>query len=154
MTTGTRDSIRKIFLFAHPHASETDAATLLGCPVHQLRSEIAEGLILATSTADGVRIPKSELMAAALTRWSQSEIEAALGNDGGLVLPKAIQLTELRARVPRYQCDMLAYLARRDGTTVDDVLLRELEGIASAHSEELTTTIPGFAAALNWPDLN
>lgn len=154
MTPGTRDSIRKIFLFAHPHASELDAAILLGCPVQQLRREVAEGRIVAISTPDGVRIQKSEMMAAALTRWSQEEIEEALGKDGGFVLPEAIRLTELRARVPRYQRDMLAYLARRDGTTVDDVLSRELEGIASAHSEELTTVIPGFAGALNWPDLN
>jgi len=151
MTTGTRDSIRKIFLFAHPDASETDAAMLLGCPVQQLRREVAEGAIVATSTSDGVRIPRSELMAAALTRWSQSEIEEALGKEGGVVLPEAIRLTELRARVPRYQHQMLAYLARRDGTTVDDVISRELEGIASAHSEELTNVIPGFAGALNWP---
>jgi len=154
MTTGTRHSFRKIFLFAHPLASETDAATLLGCPVQQLRREVAEGLIVATSTADGVRIPRSEMMAAALTRWSQAEIEEALGKHGALVLPEAIRLTELRARVPRYQRDMLAYLARRDGTTVHDVLSRELEGIASAHSEELTTVIPGFADGLKWPDVN
>lgn len=154
MTTGTRDSIRKVFLFAHPHASEIDAAMLLGCSVQQLRREVAEGLIVAISTADGVRIPRSEMMAAALTRWSQGEIEEALGKDGGLVLPDAIRLTDLRARVPRYQRDMLVYFARRDGATVDDVLARELEGIASAHSEELTTIIPGLAGALNWPDLN
>jgi hypothetical protein len=127
---------------------------LLGCPVQQLRREIAEGLIVAISTADGVRIPRSEMMAAALARWPRAEIEEALDRDARLVLPEAIRLTELRARVPQYQRKMLAYLARRDGTTVDDILSRELEGIASAHSEELATAIPGFAAALSWPDLN
>src|SRR5947209_7979453 len=106
MTPGMRDSIRKIFLFAHPHASETDAAMLLGCPVQQLRRELVEGLIVAISTADGVRIPRSEMMAAALTRWSQGEIEEALGKDGDVVLPEALRLTELRARLPRYQRDM------------------------------------------------
>jgi len=43
------------------------------------------------------------------------------------VLPEAIRLVELRARVPRYQRDMLRYLALASRTTVDNVLTRELE---------------------------
>ncbi|MCU1348990.1 MAG: hypothetical protein JWO56_2020 [Acidobacteria bacterium] len=37
-------------------------------------------------------------------------------------------------------------------TSVDDALTRELEARASACSEELATSIPGFAAALAWPE--
>jgi hypothetical protein len=33
---------------------------------------------------------------------------------------------------------MLRELARREGTSVDHVLARELEDVASAHTEELT----------------
>jgi len=46
---------------------------------------------------------------------------------------------------------MLHYLARRDETTVDCVLARELEDVACAHSEELAGALPGFEAALSWP---
>ena len=67
------------------------------------------------------------------------------------VLPEAIRLVELRARVPRYQRDMLRELARREGTPVDAVLTRELEGVASAHAEELAG-VPGLAMAMRWPE--
>jgi hypothetical protein len=68
------------------------------------------------------------------------------------VLPEAIRLVELRARVPRYQRDVLRELARRDGTSVDAVLTRELEDVASAHAEELASVLPGLHEALAWPD--
>jgi hypothetical protein len=35
---------------------------------------------------------------------------------------------------------------------VDEVLTRELEDVACAHSEELAAAVPGFAVALVWPD--
>jgi hypothetical protein len=78
-----------------------------------------------------------KLIAAAMRMWEQGVIEAALGEDAARVLPEAIRLVLLRARVPRYQRDMLVALAKRHGTTVDDVLACELEGVASAHAEEL-----------------
>lgn len=67
-------------------------------------------------------------------------------------MPSAVRLAELRARIPRYQVAMLEYLAEQHRTTVSDVLARELEGIASEHSEELSAVVPGFAAAFAWPD--
>jgi hypothetical protein len=45
---------------------------------------------------------------------------------------------------------MLHFLAQRRGTSVDDVLSRELEDVACAHSEELAV-VSGFAAAMAWP---
>jgi hypothetical protein len=68
------------------------------------------------------------------------------------VLPEAIRLVELRARVPKYQRDVLRELARREGTSVDAVLTRELEDVASAHAEELVEAVPELAVALAWPD--
>jgi hypothetical protein len=82
----------------------------------------------------------------------QSAIEDALGKDAAAVLPEAIRLVELRARVPRYQRDMLRALARREGTSVDAVLTREREHVACAHAEELAWAVPELAAALAWPD--
>jgi hypothetical protein len=63
----------------------------------------------------------------------QSVIEEALGAHAPVVLPEAIRLVELRARVPRYQRTMLRLLAQREGTSVDAILTRELEELASAH---------------------
>ena len=59
-------------------------------------------------------------------------------------------LCAAHACVPRYQRDMLRYFAQRDGTSVDQVLRRELEDVACAHSEELAAAVPGFALALAW----
>jgi hypothetical protein len=46
---------------------------------------------------------------------------------------------------------VLEYRAEQRKTTVSGVLARELDGIASAHAEELTAALPGFAAAMAWP---
>ena len=103
-----------------------------------------------TSALHGRRIPKKDLIAAAMRVWEQGVIEAALGDEAARVLPEGIRLVLLRVRVPRYQRDMLVALARRHGTTVDDVVTRELEDVACAHAEELAAVVPSLAAALAW----
>lgn len=47
---------------------------------------------------------------------------------------------------------MLRYLAKRHDTSVDDVLARELQDVACAHADELAAAVPGFDAALAWPE--
>jgi hypothetical protein len=89
---------------------------------------------------------------AAMRLWAQGVIEEALGDDAPAGLPEAIRLVELRARVPRYQREMLRYLAQRGGTSVDEVLTRELEDVACAHSEELAVAVPGFEIAFGWSE--
>jgi hypothetical protein len=72
------------------------------------------------------------MIAAALRVWPQAVIEEALGEEAAAVLPEVIRLVELRARIPRYQRDMLRVLAEWQETTVDEVLTGELEGVASS----------------------
>ncbi len=67
-----------------------------------------------------------------------------------VVLPAAIRLVELTARIPWYQRETLRWLAKRDATTVDAVLSRELEDVASAHAGELVAAVPGFERAMGW----
>ena len=93
----------------------------------ELKKEIEDGVIVAGSTSMGGRISKEEMMAAAMRVWELGVIEEALGDDAPFVLPEVIRLVELRARVPRYQREMLRELARREGTSVDHVLTREAE---------------------------
>ncbi len=95
---------------------------------------------------------REELVAVAMQTWEQSVIEAALGKDAPSVLPEAIRLVELRARVPRYQRDVLRALARREGTSVDAVLTRELEGVACVYRDELVVEMPELADVLSWPE--
>jgi len=113
------------------------AADLLGITLKELKREIEDGAIVAVWTALGERMTREELVAMAMHTWEQSVIEAALGKDAPSVLPEAIRLVELRARIPRYQRDVLRALARREGTSVDAVLTRELEDVACAYRDEL-----------------
>jgi len=152
MNEPERIHIRRIFLGKHPHVALMTAAGFLGISFKALEKEVADGAIVTVSTEVGRCIPREELIAAAMRRWPQVEIEEALGEDASRVLPEALRLVELRARIPRYQKAMLHYLARRDETTMDDVLARELEDVACAHAEELSSAVPGFDVALAWPE--
>ena len=62
-----------------------------------------------------------------------------------------LERAELRVRLPRHHIDMLHYRADQQETTVSGVLARELDGIASAHIEELSAALAGFAEAMAWP---
>ncbi|MEO8383032.1 MAG: hypothetical protein ABI779_25470 [Acidobacteriota bacterium] len=104
------------------------------------------------STCAGNSISREELMAKALELWSHKVIEEALGADAERVLPEAVRLIDLQIRVPRHQVAMLEHLAERDRTTVSAVLARELDGLASAHADELSQAVAGFAGALAWPE--
>lgn len=91
-------------------------------------------------------------MSKALETWPLDLIEEALGSDADAILPHAIRTAELRVRLPRHHIAMLHYKAEQQQTTVSHALARELDGIASAAAPDLSATIPGFAAALAWPD--
>lgn len=148
----TRARIRHVFLSPQPNIPLMSAADLLGMTLNQLKREIDDGAIVAVSTRLGQRVTREEMIAAAMRVYEQTVVEAALGDDAADLLPEAIRLVELRARVPWYQREMLRYLARRDETTVDAVLARELEDVACAHSEELTEAVAGFGTVLAWPE--
>ena len=50
------------------------AADRLGMTFLELKSEIAEGTIVAVSTRAGMRVPKEEMIAAAMRTWPQPMI--------------------------------------------------------------------------------
>ena len=152
MDETTFSRIRDIFLSDRPSFALFTAAGMLGISLAELKREIGMGAIVAVSSGVGQRVSREELVAAAMRRWEQGVIEEALGIYAPLLLPEAIRLVELRARVPRYQRDMLRVLAERQGTSVDDVLSRELEGIACGYAEELRESVPGFGEAMAWPE--
>ncbi|HEX7678830.1 MAG TPA: hypothetical protein VF713_11945, partial [Thermoanaerobaculia bacterium] len=78
-------------------------------------------------------------------------IAAALGADLADAIPELLRLADLDVRISRLEILALQRLADRDGKSVDAVLARELLDVVSAHSEYLATAIPGFTAALRWP---
>jgi hypothetical protein len=144
--------IRHIFLHPRPHVSISQATDLLGWTPAKMAAAIGAGEVVLMETPLGKWVTRQELMAKALELWSREVIEEALGADAEAVLPRAVRLAELRARIPHYQVSMLEYFAGQQQTTVSEVLTRELEGVASAHAIELTAVLPDFGAALSWPD--
>src|SRR5438445_12256211 len=125
MDDSTRSRIRQIFLTPRPNFVLMTAAELLGMTLKDLRHEIGIGAIVAVPTRLGQRISKEEMMARALQVWSAAVIEDAPGDDAAAVLPEVLRLVELRARIPRYQRDMLHALAGSQGKTGDEVLTPE-----------------------------
>ena len=110
MDESTRSRIRHIFLSPRPNFALMTAANLLGFTLKELKREIEDGAIVAVWTALGERMTREELVAVAMQTWEHSIIEDALGKDAPSVLPEAIRLVELRARVPRNQRDVLRAL--------------------------------------------
>jgi hypothetical protein len=146
------ERIRHIFLHHRLNVSISQATSLLGWSRREMTAAIAKGEIVLVATPLGKWVAREELMAKALELWPREVIEAALGGAAEAVLPHAVRLAELRARIPHYQLTMLEHFAGQRRTTVSDVLTHELEAVASEHLEELSTAIPGFDAALAWPE--
>jgi hypothetical protein len=143
--------IRQIFLNSRPNVALMTAAELLGMTLKELKRDIGDGVIVATSTCLGARITREELIAAAMRLLEQAAIEDALGEDAAAVLPEAIRLVLLRVRVPRYQRDVLVALAQKHATTVDEIVTRELEDVVCAHAIELAEVVPTLGVGLSWP---
>src|SRR3954467_8877501 len=101
------ENIRSIFLHHRPHVSIMTAANLLGWSLQEMKAAIDRGEIETNKTP--------------LELWPIDVIEDALGEDAARVLPTALRTHLLRARVPRYQVDMLQYMAEQESTTISAV---------------------------------
>jgi len=79
MDDPTRRCIRHIFLTPRPSSALLNAAEWLGITLKELKKEIEDGVIVAGSTAMGVRISREEMMAAAMRVWELGVIEGSWG---------------------------------------------------------------------------
>jgi hypothetical protein len=145
------ERIRTIFLQEGAHVSISDATVLFGWSRRRMRDAVDAGEIETIATGSGEAIGREEVMAVAVDLWSLETIEEALGPNASEVLPEAIRARELPARLPGYQVAMLEYFAEQRQTNVSDVLARELDDLASAHFEELSSAVHDFAEAFEWP---
>jgi hypothetical protein len=145
--------IRRLFLDPLPTYSLTQAAALLGIKRREMRGWVEAGEIELESGGGGeAAVPWRELVSFALGFWNQAEVEAALGVEVADALPELLRLADLEVRIPRLEVVALQKVAARDGKSVDAVLARELLDLVSAESEWLAGAVPGFAAALAWPE--
>ena len=146
--TASPARIRELFLNPCPNYSPAAAAEAVGMSVEEVWGANAVGELEADENGD---VPWAELVSFAMDFWEQVDIEAALGAELADALPELLQLADLEVRIPRIEVMTLEKLAARDGKSVDTVLARELRDVMSAESEWLAKEIPGFAAALAWP---
>lgn len=146
------DAIRTLFLLPRPTYSVAEGAGMLGMEVEDFRGWMEVGEIEGVVTNGRLVVPWGELVSFGMDFWSQEVVEGALGEELAGAIPELLRLTELEVRLPRLEVVALERVAAVDGETVSAVLARELRDFVSVHSEWLASEVPGFAAALAWPE--
>lgn len=149
MTTQAR--IRSIFLFPKTAYTLSEAADLLEYSQSEIIVAVEQGDLEMMHQKEMPRIPWSEMTLAAVERWPQDLIEVALGTDLSSVMPELVRLTELNVRVPRYGVVVAGRVALREGTTIDQVVSRQLLDLALNESEQHESAVTGLASAIRWP---
>jgi hypothetical protein len=148
------DRIRAIFLHPEARVTVAEAAQLLGWSSGRIKEAMCDGEIEVVGTCRSSCVEVAELVEMALSLWSMTDIERALGSSARKILPPCLRTRALRTRLPRYLIDMLQHLAAADRASLELFLSRELQDPASARRETLARELPGFAEAFDWPRRN
>lgn len=146
--------IRAIFLHPEPRVTVAEAAHMLGWSSGRMNEAIRDGEIEVAGTCRSSCVEAAELVEMALSIWSMTEIERALGSSARKILPPGLRTRTLCTRLPRYLIDMLQHLAAAERASLELFLSRELQDLASARRETLARELPGFAEAFDWPRRN
>jgi hypothetical protein len=144
--------IRTLFLHPLPTYPIPGAAALLGIDWREVRAWMESGELEGVDTDEGLVLPWAELVSFGMDFWSQEAVEEALGAELAEAIPELLRLTDLEVRIPRMEVVALERVAARERRSVSSVLARELRDFVSVHSEWLSGEVPGFAAALAWPE--
>jgi hypothetical protein len=149
--TDAATHIRRLFLEPKESYSVRRAAEILCMPLPDVLGWMEVGELEGVDTPHGLMLSWGELASFGMDFWPQEAIESALGADVADAIPELLRLADLEVRIPRLEILALERLADRDGKSVDAVLAREMLDVVSANSAYLATAIPGFSAALRWP---
>jgi len=146
--------IRAIFLHPASRVTVAEAAHMLGWSSGRMNEAMRDGEIEVAGTCRNSCVEVAELVEMALSLWSMTEIERALGSSARKILPPGLRTRTLHTRLPRYLIDMLQHLAAAERASLELFLSRELQDLASARREMLARELPGFAEAFDWPRRN
>lgn len=144
--------IRQIFLERKPRYSLSDLVRLTGITRYAVTVGIQAGEYVAERERGQFRFNWTELAHIAMAKWPLPVINDALGADAVRVLPPLLLLQELRVRLPAYQVLMLHRLAELESVDVDSFLTNYFLDLAGAEVTVLDLEIPGFKAAMRFPN--
>lgn len=144
--------IRQIFLERQPHYSLSDVVRLTGISRWSVTAGIKGGEYVAQRERREYRFTWSELAHIAMAKWPLPVIHDALGADAALALPPLLLLQELRVRLPAYQVLMLQRLADLARVDIDSYLANYFLDLAGSEVATLDAEIPGFKAAMRFPN--
>lgn len=144
--------IRSIFLARKRSYTLADLRRLTGISEHKVLRGIKAGEYLATRRRGEYRFKWSELALIAMAKWPLTAIHSALGADAPQALPPLLLLQELNLHLPAYQVLMVHRLAERRSLDVDSYLADYFLDLAGSEAPTLDAEIPGFAAAMRFPN--
>ncbi|HEV7489056.1 MAG TPA: hypothetical protein VGQ65_25580 [Thermoanaerobaculia bacterium] len=105
--------IRAIFLHPEPRVTVAEAAHLLGWSSGRMNEAMRDGEIEVAGTCRSSRVEVAELVEMALSLWSMTDIERALGSSARKILPPGLRTRRLCTPLPRYLIEMLQHIWRR-----------------------------------------
>lgn len=144
--------IRTIFLHRKLRYSLADVSRLTGIAARKVVAGIEDGQYVASKRRGVYRFSWAELAHIAMEKWPLAVIHDALGLDAVRALPRLLLLQELRVNLPAYQVLMLHRLADRVSLDLDSYVADHFLDLASAEVRSLDREIPGFQAALRFPN--
>ncbi|HKR66069.1 MAG TPA: hypothetical protein VJZ00_20220 [Thermoanaerobaculia bacterium] len=144
--------IRSIFLKRKRRYSLADISRLAGITERKVITGIEAGEYLASRRRGEYRFTWSELAHIAMAKWPLPIIHDALGADAALALPPLLLLQDLQVRLPAYQVLMLHRLAELARVDVNSYLANYFLDLAGSEVSILDAEIPGFKAAMRFPN--
>lgn len=146
------EQIRQIFLERKPLYSLPDLIRLTGITRYAVTVGVRAGEYVAERERGQYRFNWTELAHIAMATWPLPVINDALGADAGRALPPLLLLQELQVRLPAYQVLMLHRLAERESVDIDSYLANYFLDLAGSEVTDLDAEIPGFKAAMRFPN--
>ena len=93
--------IRAIFLHPESRVTIAEAAPLLGWSSGRMNEAMRDGEIEVAGACRSSCVDVAELVEMALSLWSMTEIERALGSSARKILPSGLRTRTLCTRLPR-----------------------------------------------------
>jgi hypothetical protein len=88
----------------------------------------------------------------ALSRWTLLAVTSYLGRQAPQVFPPMALPRMMTVYLPDYQVRMLFSLALRHDADPDTILSNHLLDLAASVAEEMEAELPGFTAAMHFPE--